>query len=157
VLRLCPPPPHPPPLLFPPPARPPHRHAAAHPPSRPLPPPRPPPPRALHLRRAPRPPPRPLPPGALAVRAFRSFARRGERVLLLVERAHRLLLSGGGAARCALRPRQYHGVHAYPLERLSHPCSLLAESYHRARAAARALRALADGRADAHVLRHGGG
>src|SRR5262249_48435519 len=95
--------------------------------------------------------------GALAVRAFRSLARRGERVLLLVERARRLLLSGGGAARCALRPRQHHGVHAYPFERVSHPCSLLAEPYHRARAAARALRALADGRADAHVLRHGGG
>src|SRR5262249_18833878 len=95
--------------------------------------------------------------GALAVRAFRSLAGRSERVLLLVERARRLLLSGGGAARCALRPRQHHGVHAYPLERVSHPCGLLAEPYRRARAAARALRALADGRADAHVLRHGGG
>src|SRR5262249_34819300 len=95
--------------------------------------------------------------GALAVRAFRSLARRSERVLLLVERAHGLLLSGGGAAGRALRPRQHHGVHAYPLERLSHPCSLLAQSYRRAHAATRALRTLADGRADAHVLRHGGG
>src|SRR5262249_56141553 len=79
------------------------------------------------------------------------------RVLLLVERARRLLLSGGGAARCALRPRQHHGIHAYPFERVSHPCSLLAEPHRRSRAAARAPRALADGRADAHVLRHGGG
>src|SRR5262249_58347600 len=101
--------------------------------------------------------PRPIADGALAVRAFRSLARRCERVLLLVERSHRLLLSGGGAAGQALRPRQHHGVYAYPLERVSHSCGLLAESYHRARAAARALRALADGRADAHVLRHGGG
>src|SRR5256714_5064958 len=94
---------------------------------------------------------------ALAVRAFRSLARRRERVLLLVERAHRPLLSGRGAAGQALRPRQHHGVHPYPLERLSHSRSLLAEPHHRARAAAGALRALADGRADAHVLRHGGG
>src|SRR5215831_18544321 len=61
------------------------------------------------------------------------------------------------AARRALRPRQRHGLHPYPLERLSHSRSLLAESYHRAHAAAGALRAVADGRADAHVLRHGGG
>src|SRR6266852_6185500 len=95
--------------------------------------------------------------GALAVRALRSLARRSERVLLLVERAHRPLLSGRGAAGQTLRPRQHHGFHPYPLERLSHSRGLLAEPHHRARAAAGALRALADGRADAHVLRHGGG
>ena len=71
--------------------------------------------------------------GALAVRTVRSFACRGERILLLVERARRLLLSGGGAARHALRSRQHHGVHAHPLERLPYSCGVLAEPHHRAR------------------------
>src|SRR5262249_25350808 len=95
--------------------------------------------------------------GALAVRTIRSFACRSERVLLLVKRSHRLLLSGGRAPRQALRSRQYHGVYTYPFERLPHSCSVFAQPHDRVDAAARALGALADGRADAHVLRDGGG
>ena len=76
---------------------------------------------------------------------------------LLVERARRLLVSGGGAAGATLRPRQHDGVHAHTLEHLPHRGGVLTQSHDRARAAAGALRALADGRADTHVLRDGGG
>ena len=41
---------------------------------------------------------RSIPAGALAVRTVRSVARRRQRFFLLVERAHRLLLSGGSAS-----------------------------------------------------------
>ena len=57
----------------------------------------------------------------------------------------------------ALRPRQHHGVHAHPVEHLPDPRGLRAQSAGRARPAAGALGAVADGRADALVLRDGGG
>ena len=68
-----------------------------------------------------------------------------------------LLLSGGGLDRAAHRPRQHHGVHAYPLQHLPDPGRLRAQSLCRAGAAAVALGAVADGRADPHLLCHGRG
>jgi hypothetical protein len=84
-------------------------------------------------------------------------ARRRQRLLLLVERSHRLLVPGGGAPRTAFRPHQHNGLHAYPVEHLPHCRGLLAEPDHRSGIAAAAVRAVPDGRADAHLLRDGGG
>ena len=100
---------------------------------------------------------RPVAAGALAVRAFRSVAVGGRRVFLLVEHAERLLLSGRGLAREAHRPRQHHGVHAYSVQPLPDPGGVLAQSLSGARAVAAALGVVANGCADAHLLRHGGG
>ena len=69
----------------------------------------------------------------------------------------RVLLSGGGVAGDAHRPHQHHGVHAHPVEHPADRGGVLAKSVCDARPAAAALRAVADGRADAHLLRHGGG
>src|SRR3984893_14603066 len=54
-----------------------------------------------------------------------------------------------------LRPREHDGVHPHPFEHLSHRGSVHFESARRARASPAAIRILTNGRADAHVLRHG--
>ena len=95
--------------------------------------------------------------GALAVRALRALACRRQRLLLLVQCADCLLLSDRGAARGAVRARQHHGVHPHSLEHLPHPGGVFSRSHDRPRPAAGALGAVADGRADAHVLRDGSG
>ena len=68
----------------------------------------------------------------------------------------RVLLSGGGAARRRIGLDQHDGVHPYPVEHLPDPRGVLAEPDSRSPAAG-PLGAVADGRADAHLLRHGGG
>ncbi len=57
----------------------------------------------------------------------------------------------------ARRARQHHGLHPYPLERVSHRGGVHAESHRRSWALAGAGGARANGRADAHLLRHGRG
>ena len=66
------------------------------------------------------------------------------------------LVSRRRADRSADRPRQHDGVHAPAGKRVPRPGAVRAEPRLGDRAAARAQRALADGRADAHLLRHGG-
>ena len=95
--------------------------------------------------------------GAVAVPALRPVAVGGRLVLLLVEHAWRLLLSGRGMDRQTRRPRQHHGVHPHSLERVPDPGGVRAQSLRRARPAAAARGAVADGCADAHLLRDGGG
>ena len=100
---------------------------------------------------------RPVAAGALAVRALRPVAVGGRPVLLLVEHAERVFLSGRGLARQAHRPRQHHGVHAHSVQRVPDPGGVLAQPRCGARTAAGALGAVANGRADPHLLRHGRG
>ena len=69
----------------------------------------------------------------------------------------RVFLSGGGLAGRTHRPDQHDGVHPHSVQPLSDPGGVLAQSVPGARPAAAALRAVADGRADAHLLRDGGG
>ncbi len=99
---------------------------------------------------------RPVAAGAVAVRALRPVARGREPVLLLVGRALGVLLSGRGLAVAAHRPRQHDGVHAHPVEHLPDAGGVRADAAAGARAAARPRGAVADGCADALVLRHGG-
>ena len=82
---------------------------------------------------------------------------RGRIVFLLVEHAERLFLSGRRLDRQAHRARQHHGVHAYSFQHLPDPGGVRAEPLCGAWAAAVALGAVADGRADPHLLRHGRG
>ena len=56
-----------------------------------------------------------------------------------------------------LRPGQHHGVHPHPVQHVAHPGGVLVQSLCDARPAVAALGAVANGRADAHLLRHGGG
>ena len=57
--------------------------------------------------------------GALAVRAVRFVAVRGQPVLLLDRRLQRILLSGRGPARQTHRPDQHDGLHAHSVQRVS--------------------------------------
>ena len=78
-------------------------------------------------------------------------------VLFLVEHAQRLFLSRRGVDRQAHRSRQHHGVHAYSFQHVPDPGGVFAQPLSRARSAAAALGPVANGRADAHLLRHGRG
>ena len=95
--------------------------------------------------------------GAVAVQAFRHLAVGRQPVLFLDQRAERLVVSAGQLARPAFRPRQHHGVHSHPVEPLPYRGGVRAQSRRRSRPASGALRAVANGRADAHLLRHGRG
>ena len=118
---------------------------------------RPPPRRAVQRRRLRRRPRRAIAARALAVRAARPVAGRGRAVLLLVRHARGLFLPGRRVARGADRPREHDGVDAHPIEPLPDRRRLRPGAGSGARAAAAPRGAVADGRADPHLLRDGGG
>ena len=94
---------------------------------------------------------------AVAVRAVRPVAGRDRRALLLGRAAaRRCPISPRPIAR-AHRAREHDGVHAPARPTSASSLVAFAPSLPARRAAARAQRALADGCADPHLLRHGGG
>ena len=95
--------------------------------------------------------------GAVAVRALRPVARPAGAIFFWTGLLSALSYLAAVPHRAADRPGQHDGVHAPAGEPLPRPRALRAEPRLGDRAAAGAQRALADGRADAHLLRDGGG
>ena len=75
----------------------------------------------------------------------------------LVEHAERVFLSGGGLDRQTRRPREHHGVYPYPLQSFPDRRGVFSKPLHCAGTAIAAICAVANGRADPHLLCHGGG
>ena len=114
---------------------------------------------AVQPRRVRRRPRRAVAAGAVAVRALRPLAGHDGRDLLLDRRCSRpLSYLAAVPHRAAHRAGQHDGVHPPAGERLPRRSCPFAPSLGVGRrAAAGAQRAVADGRADAHLVRHGGG
>jgi hypothetical protein len=92
---------------------------------------------------------------ALAFSAVRFVARCSERLLLLLEPAERHFVSGCGVARQAHRAGQHDGVHPHSVEHLPDRGRVLFKPDGGAHSPAGPVGAVANGRADPIILRHG--
>ena len=93
--------------------------------------------------------------GAVAFRTFRHVAYGGKLILFLDKYTECVLLSGRCVALEAFRPRQHDGLYSHSVQHLLNRGRVLAQFDPDSRLTVSASRALANGCADTHLLRHG--
>src|SRR5262249_30319183 len=96
-----------------------------------------------------------VPRSLMAVSTLRGIAFRRKHILLLHEHSQRIFVSRCSTDRETDRSSEHNGVHAYPIKPLPDCCSVRPQPTGGAYIPAHSSRALADGRANTHVIRDG--